>query len=405
MVLSSLPRGSLASAARSLQTASSPAGAAESGAQARAQALANLKERRALPSDGLTLADFLPGGSKSSETAAAAGCGAGPARAPAIKKPPWLKMYNPHQVPEDAERYKAVKASIAKSKLATVCQEARCPNMGECWSGGTATVMIMGDTCTRGCRFCSVATSRTPPAPDPDEPAKVAEAVHGWGVDYIVLTMVDRDDLPDQGAAHVAATVRNLKDSWNGRVETLIGDYQGKLDLITQVVEAGMDVFAHNIETVERLQRTVRDRRANYDQSLRVLRHVREVKPDIVTKSSVMLGLGETVEEVHQTMRDLREAGVDILTFGQYLQPTKRHMKVTRYVTPGEFDDLKKAGEALGFHMASGPLVRSSYRAGELFKERLAMRAAAASTAEGAPRPLELHLGTAGFDPQAETRA
>ncbi|CAK0796112.1 unnamed protein product, partial [Prorocentrum cordatum] len=276
----------------------------------------------------------------------------GPRRAPALKKPPWLKMYNPHQLPEDAERFKAVKASVTKSKLATVCQEARCPNMGECWSGGTATVMIMGDTCTRGCRFCSVATSRTPPPPDPDEPAKVAEAVHSWGVDYIVLTMVDRDDLPDQGAAHVAATVRNLKESWAGRVETLIGDYQGKLDLLTQVIDSGMDVFAHNIETVERLQGTVRDRRANYEQSLRVLRHARDVRSGLVTKSSVMLGLGETEEEVHQTMRDLRGAGVQILTFGQYLQPTKRHMKVTRYVTPGEFDDLKRVGEAMGFHMA-----------------------------------------------------
>ncbi|CAK0796111.1 unnamed protein product, partial [Prorocentrum cordatum] len=254
--------------------------------------------------------------------------------------------------PPPMGRFKAVKASVTKSKLATVCQEARCPNMGECWSGGTATVMIMGDTCTRGCRFCSVATSRTPPPPDPDEPAKVAEAVHSWGVDYIVLTMVDRDDLPDQGAAHVAATVRNLKESWAGRVETLIGDYQGKLDLLTQVIDSGMDVFAHNIETVERLQGTVRDRRANYEQSLRVLRHARDVRSGLVTKSSVMLGLGETEEEVHQTMRDLRGAGVQILTFGQYLQPTKRHMKVTRYVTPGEFDDLKRVGEAMGFHMA-----------------------------------------------------
>jgi len=251
-------------------------------------------------------------------------------------------------------------------------------------------VMIMGDTCTRGCRFCSVATSRTPPPPDPDEPQKVAHAVEKWGLDYIVLTMVDRDDLADQGAAHVAATVRNLKTrDPKLRVETLVGDFQGRLELVEQLADSGMDVYAHNIETVERLQSTVRDRRAGYEQSLSVLRHAKVHRPGLVTKSSIMLGLGEAEEEVHQALRDLRDVGVDIVTFGQYLQPTKRHMKVTRYVDPSEFEEWRRAGEALGLHVASGPLVRSSYRAGELFEARLARRA---SSAEGGPRPLEVNM-------------
>jgi lipoic acid synthetase len=229
----------------------------------------------------------------------------------------------------------------------------------------------------------------------------VADAVKNWGLDYIVLTMVDRDDLPDQGASHVAETVKRLKRSGQLRVETLCGDFQGNMDLVRQVVDSGMDVFAHNIETVERLTRTVRDRRAGYRQTLAVLRSARDHRPDVVTKSSVMLGLGETDEEVHQTMKDLRDAGVEILTFGQYLQPTKRHMKVSRYVTPEEFDEWKVAGEALGFHVASGPLVRSSYRAGEFFNARLAKRAASAATLQPEPlttsrsetaRPLELHF-------------
>lgn len=303
-------------------------------------------------------------------------------------------MVNPNLTPEGAERYKTVRGTIKKTGLATVCQEARCPNVGECWSAGTATVMIMGDTCTRGCRFCSVATSRKPPPPDADEPEKVAEAVEKWGLDYIVLTMVDRDDLPDQGASHITKTVKNLKyRKPDLRVETLCGDFQGNLDLVEQVVASGMDVFAHNIETVERLQSTVRDRRAGYEQTLSVLRHARKVRPDVVTKSSLMLGLGEEDEEIHQALRDLRDAGVEIVTFGQYLQPTKRHMKVTRYLTPAEFDSWRVAGEALGLDVASGPLVRSSYKAGDFFKERLARRAAADGHEAPVARPLELHMG------------
>merc|ERR1719350_1221011 len=204
--------------------------------------------------------------------------------------------------------------------------------------------MIMGDTCTRACRFCSVKTSRRPPPLDPDEPTKVAEAVEQWDVDYIVLTMVDRDDLEDQGCAHVSETIRNLKQrNPKLRVETLVGDWQGRFDLVDKLCESGMDVYAHNMETVERLQGTVRDRRAGYQQSLSVLRHAKIARPGLVTKTSLMLGLGETAEEVHQTLRDLREVNVDIVTFGQYLQPTKRHMKLERYVTPEEFDAFGKA--------------------------------------------------------------
>jgi len=335
----------------------------------------------------------MPSGGGCGAAAAPPAAAEGARRPPAVRKPPWLKMYNPNLTPEGAEKYKEVRATIKQTGLATVCQEARCPNAGECWSSGTATVMIMGDTCTRGCRFCSVATSRTPPPPDPDEPQKVAHAVEKWGLDYIVLTMVDRDDLPDQGAAHVAATVRNLKTRDPSlRVETLVGDFQGRLELVEQLADSGMDVYAHNIETVERLQRTVRDRRAGYEQSLSVLRHAKVYRPSLVTKSSIMLGLGETEEEVHQALRDLRDVGVEIVTFGQYLQPTKRHMKVTRYVDPSEFEDWRRAGEALGLHVASGPLVRSSYRAGEFFKARLARRATATEGAGVAPRPLEVSM-------------
>lgn len=352
------------------------------------------RPRPALTADGPTLADFMPpgGGGCSGAVAPAAAVGAGAQRAPAVRKPPWLKMYNPNLTVEGAETYKKVRATIKETGLATVCQEARCPNAGECWSSGTATVMIMGDTCTRGCRFCSVATSRTPPPPDPDEPSKVAHAVKKWGLDYIVLTMVDRDDLADQGAAHVAATVRNLKQKDpNLKVETLVGDFQGKLHLVEQLADSGMEVYAHNIETVERLQKTVRDRRAGYAQSLSVLRHAKQYRPDLVTKSSIMLGLGETAEEVHQALRDLREVGVEVVTFGQYLQPTKRHMKVTRYVDPSEFDEWARAGEALGLNVASGPLVRSSYRAGEFYKARIARRV----VGEGAPRPIEVDMSMA----------
>jgi len=282
------------------------------------------------------------------------------------------------------ENYKRLKETVKTLGLATVCEEARCPNIGECWGGGkdgtaTATIMIMGDTCTRACRFCAVKTSRAPPPLDPEEPQKVAHAITSWGLDYVVLTSVDRDELEDQGANHFAETVRYLKkysaekkqekNKKNGiLVECLTPDFRGDKDLIRVVAESGLDVFAHNIETVERLTPRVRDRRAGYRQTLGVLAYAKEAVPGLITKTSVMLGLGETDEEVIQTMKDCKEVGVDVITFGQYLRPSKGHLPVKEYVTPERFQTFQELGEELGFkYVASGPLVRSSYKAGELF--------------------------------------
>jgi lipoic acid synthetase len=293
--------------------------------------------------------------------------------------------------------------------LATVCEEARCPNIGDCWGGGsaknrgeltaeekelgigtaTATIMIMGDTCTRGCRFCSVKTSRAPPPLDVEEPNKVAEAVTKWGLDYVVLTSVDRDDLEDQGAGHFRKVVQRLKELNEGQidihdmdgknkkliVEALTPDFRGEKDLITQVATSGLDVYAHNIETVERLTPRVRDRRAGYTQSLDVLSHVKDVVNDnaILTKTSIMLGLGESDEEIRTALKDLRSVDVDVVTFGQYLQPTKKHLPVKEYVTPEKFEEWRVcAEEEFGFkYCASGPLVRSSYKAGEFFLKNM----------------------------------
>jgi lipoic acid synthetase len=244
--------------------------------------------------------------------------------------------------------------------------------------------MIMGDTCTRGCSFCAVKTSRAPPPLDPDEPEKVAKAIAKWGLGYVVLTSVDRDDLPDQGASHFRSVVQQLKiHSPDLLVEALTPDFRGELDLVTEVATSGLDVYAHNIETVERLQKRVRDHRAGYQQSLNVLHHVKTVRPEALTKTSIMLGLGETDDDIRRTMEDLREHDVDVLTFGQYLQPSKRHLPVKEYVTPEKYAEWKTEAEALGFvYVASGPLVRSSYKAGEFFlknllKERGALNKAA----------------------------
>ncbi|KAI9502366.1 hypothetical protein GGI25_004759 [Coemansia spiralis] len=285
-----------------------------------------------------------------------------------------------------------IRKTLRDLKLHTVCEEARCPNMGECWGGGkhgtaTATIMIMGDTCTRGCRFCSVKTSKTPAALDPHEPENVARALAAWGLDYIVLTSVDRDDLPDFGSAHFAKTVQSIRAmAPQMMIECLTPDFLGRAALIEPVAHSGLDVYAHNIETVEALQRMVRDHRANYAQSMFVLEHVKATKPTVLTKSSIMLGVGETDAEVLQTMRDLRTAGVDIVTLGQYMRPTKRHMKVHEYVAPEKFKHWEAVGNELGFlYTASGPLVRSSYKAGEFFiKEILQKRSAAAAAAEAA---------------------
>uniref|UniRef100_A0A6P7FFQ5 Lipoyl synthase, mitochondrial n=1 Tax=Diabrotica virgifera virgifera TaxID=50390 RepID=A0A6P7FFQ5_DIAVI len=286
-----------------------------------------------------------------------------------LKLPPWLKRRIP-----TGTNYSKIKDQLRNLNLHTVCEEARCPNIGECWGGGehgtaTATIMLLGDTCTRGCRFCSVKTSRTPPLPDPNEPENTAKAIVSWGLDYIVLTSVDRDDLPDGGSNHFAETVRNIKQKSNTiLVECLVPDFRGNLDHVKIITESGLDVYAHNVETVEPLTQYVRDRRAKYRQSLATLQAAKEFNPNLITKSSIMLGLGETDYEVEQTLKDLREHDVDCVTLGQYMQPTKRHLKVVEYVTPAKFQHWEKVGKELGFlYVASGPLVRSSYKAGEFF--------------------------------------
>nr|AMZ03521.1 plastid lipoate synthase 1 [Helianthus annuus] len=295
-------------------------------------------------------------------------------RDPNVKKPGWLRQKAPQGV-----KYEEVKESLSRLKLNTVCEEAQCPNIGECWNGGgdgiaTATIMLLGDTCTRGCRFCAVKTSRNPAPPDPMEPQNTAQAIVSWGVDYIVLTSVDRDDLPDGGSGHFAETVKAMKKSKPEiMVECLTSDFRGDLEAVSMLANSGLDVFAHNIETVKRLQRIVRDPRAGYEQSLSVLKHAKLSKKGMITKTSIMLGLGESDEELKQAMADLRAIDVDILTLGQYLQqPTPLHLTVKEYVTPEKFDFWKEYGESIGFrYVASGPLVRSSYRAGELFVQTL----------------------------------
>lgn len=279
-------------------------------------------------------------------------------------KPPWLKVKAP-----SGENYIRIKNMLGDLKLATVCQEAKCPNMGECWSGGTATFMLMGDVCTRGCKFCHIKTSNAPGPLDPLEPEKVGYSIAQMGLEYVVITSVDRDDLPDQGSGHFARTVRTIKklDS-NVIVEILTPDFRGQDDLIQQLVDSKPDVFAHNVETVERLQKFVRDPRATYAQTMHVLQTVKKHDPTRFTKTSIMLGLGETDEEILQTLKDLRKIDCDVVTFGQYLQPTPKHLKVEEFVTPEKFAYWQKTAEDLGFlYVASGPLVRSSYRAGEFF--------------------------------------
>jgi len=279
-------------------------------------------------------------------------------------KPSWLKV----RIPSGSE-YLRIKHLTSQLNLATVCQEARCPNIAECWGGGTATIMLMGDTCTRGCRFCNVKTGRPKLPPDPLEPEHVSKALSSMGLDYVVLTSVNRDDLEDDGATHFAQTVSHLKKNCPQiLVEVLTPDFRGKKGSVRLVFNSNPNVFAHNIETVERLTPKVRDRRASYRQSLDVLKQVKEERQDIFTKTSLMLGLGETQEEIHQTLKDLRSVACDIVTFGQYLRPQARHLPVEKYLTPDEFNEWKKEALSYGFlYVASGPLVRSSYRAGEFF--------------------------------------
>ena len=281
-----------------------------------------------------------------------------------LRKPDWLKV----KVPQ-GPRFNWIRDRARGLRLHTVCEEARCPNIGECWQGGTATFMVMGEQCTRGCRFCSVDTAKRPAPLDAEEPTNVAETVREMELDYVVITSVNRDDLPDQGAGHFAETIRrSLLASPELLVEVLIPDFQGQHALIDQIIAARPAVIAHNVETVERLTSKVRDPRASYQQSLDVLDYIKQQDPKHHTKSSLMVGVGETEEEMLQAMEDLRNVGVDFLTIGQYLQPDRRNLKVEAFVPPEQFKAYETKGLEMGFrYVASGPLVRSSYRAAEFF--------------------------------------
>ncbi len=285
-------------------------------------------------------------------------------------KPQWLKVVPPTAVGDEGENYKRLKGLFAQVGLHTVCEEAHCPNVSECWGGGTATLMLMGNVCSRACRFCMVTPGKPAGYLDPLEPENVALTLSKMALSYVVLTSVDRDELPDGGAAHIARTIRAAKEmNPEMLVEVLIPDFQNDVDAIKTVVEAGPDVLAHNIETTLFLTPRVRDPRAGYWQSLSVLRSVKKLDGAMFTKSSIMLGLGEREEEVRLAMMHLRDAGVDFLTVGQYLRPSARHLPVAEYITPATFEHYKRVGEEeFGFkYVASGPLVRSSYRAGEFF--------------------------------------
>lgn len=287
-----------------------------------------------------------------------------PEEAPLLPKPDWLRIRL-----SSSPRYAEVKKRVHDLKLSTVCEEAKCPNISECWSHGTATIMLLGSVCTRACRFCAVDTGNPNGWLDKEEPKKTAETVKAMGLQYVVLTSVDRDDLPDGGAKHYADTIMAIKVlNPTTKVEALTGDFQGNLPSVQVVLDSGVDVFAQNIETVKRLTYPVRDPRASYEQTLSVLAYAKQGGSAVITKTSLMLGLGETEVEVLATMDDLRAIGVDVLTLGQYMQPTRHHLPVQRYVTPQEFTQLREEGLKRGFlEVASGPLVRSSYRADRIF--------------------------------------
>ncbi len=279
---------------------------------------------------------------------------------PRERKPDWLKV----KLPTGA-KYGEVKSTVREHRLSTVCEEAMCPNIAECWSAGTATIMLMGSVCTRACRFCAVDTGNPRGRLDPDEPRLAADSVKLMGLKYVVLTSVDRDDLPDGGAGHYAACIREIKRvNPDTAVEALTPDFAGDTDAVQVVLETGLEVYAQNVETVKRLTHPVRDPRASYEQTLKVLKYAKTARPDVLTKTSLMLGLGETDEEILETMDDLRAIGVDIVTFGQYLRPTPAHLPVVRYVPPEDFTRYRDLGLERGFlEIVSGPLVRSSYRA------------------------------------------
>ena len=284
-----------------------------------------------------------------------------------IKKPVWLRVR-----PPAGENYTNVKQSLRLLNLHTVCEEARCPNISECWGTGTATIMIMGDICTRGCRFCAV-NSGKPFLLDAGEPERVAKAIKEWGLRYVVITSVCRDDLEDGGAEHIANTIKAIKLLCPTTiVESLIPDFRGDESSIKEVIKSEPKVISHNIETVNRLTPKVRDVRASYEQSLLVLKKIKDINPLIYTKSSIMLGLGESEDEVIQTIKDLKSVGVSILTIGQYLQPTPKYLPVIEFITLEKFNWFREIAEQMGFvYVASGPLIRSSYRAGEFFLENI----------------------------------
>ncbi|WP_437591742.1 lipoyl synthase [Sorangium sp. So ce1000] len=312
-------------------------------------------------------------------------------------KPEWLKVRAP-----GGDTYHHLKDTFRKLDLHTVCEEARCPNVGECWREGTATVMLLGDVCTRGCRFCAVTTGDPRGAVDVREPEHVARAIARLSLQYVVMTMVNRDDLLDGGAEHVARTVSRLHALRPDLlIETLVGDFQGHMSAVDMVVDAGPDVFAHNVEVVRRITRVIRDVRSSYDQSIAVLRRAKERQrrlaaeaaeagapaPRRLTKSSIMVGIGETDDEVLEALRDLREAGVDIVTLGQYLRPSSKHAPVHRFVEPSTFAAFERAALEMGFlYAASAPLVRSSYKAAEVFVRSLMDRGGATPPA-GAASP------------------
>lgn len=285
--------------------------------------------------------------------------------------PPWLRIQPPSG--EELKLFGKVSKTLSDLKLNTICETGKCPNKAECWGCGTTTFLIMGNVCTRNCRFCNSATAARGEKLDESEPQKISDAVKQLGLSYVVITSVDRDDLPDQGAEHIAATIRAIKKG-NPMVlvEALIPDFRGNKALLEKVVQAKPDVLSHNIEVVKELQKTTRDARANYEQSLNVLANAKKINPSIVTKSSLMIGLGETEEQIEQAMNDLLEVGVEMLTIGQYLQPSSRCLSVKEFIAPEKFEEFRKTGLKKGFKaVVCAPFARSSYKAGELFAKQL----------------------------------
>jgi len=281
-------------------------------------------------------------------------------------KPKWLRAKMP-----SGAGYSQTRGIVHEHRLSTVCEESMCPNIGECWNAGTATIMVLGSVCTRACRFCAVDTGNPKGWLDPEEPLNTAKAVQLMGLEYVVITSVDRDDLPDGGASHYAACVSEIKRlNPTTAVEALTPDFNGVMQHVERVVDSGLEVFAQNVETVKRLTHPVRDPRASYEQTIAVLQHAKRHRPGVLTKTSLMLGLGERDHEVLQAMDDLRAANVDILTLGQYLRPTPNHLPVERYISPQEFDVLRREGLDKGFvEVVAGPMVRSSYRAEQVLQK------------------------------------